>query len=233
MTSGAPKRGSSTGGGCGCAALLLLVVVVSLCSDDDSGPAAGEAAADPDSAAAVPARVDTILNDGRTVVTSDGWTRSDGLEFRTENGVLHIDSGSLGGPLPPAATPPPTAAPDPETVAPPDFLPADRALWVPVGRWRGNDETETPRFRVGTDEWRMVLTVGEPPPGVHRSVQVRAVTFGNRTVAEMGLLGPAADTGYVHAAAGLYHLRVRSLGAPWTLVAEEKRVPAEALPARP
>ncbi|HEX2202265.1 MAG TPA: hypothetical protein VHG91_03150, partial [Longimicrobium sp.] len=160
--------------------------------------------------------------------------RSDGLKFRHENGVLHIDSGDLGGPLPPAATQPaapPPAPADTETAAPATtHLRADEALWVPVGRWSGQGQKETPRFRVGAGQWRLVTTAGEAPGTVHGRVQVQVVDGGGRTIAGVTLLGPAADTGYVHAEPGLFHLRVGSFGAPWTVVVEEKRVPAERLP---
>ncbi|HEX2204097.1 MAG TPA: hypothetical protein VHG91_12390, partial [Longimicrobium sp.] len=89
MRDGSHQRKSTLGGVA--VALALFAGGVAVCYDERREPASGEVAeAGPDPAVKVPARVDTILDDGRTVVSSDGWTRSVGLKFRLENGVLHI-----------------------------------------------------------------------------------------------------------------------------------------------
>ena len=220
--------------------VLLACCAAASCIRLGDGEDDEKAAARADSAA-VPARVDTILSDGHTTVTSDGWVRSDGLKYKQENGVLYIDSGSLGGrplpapithPQPPASPPPPPAAveADTGTVVSPDFIPASEALWVEVARWSGTGDRETARFRVGSDEWRVVLTLGEPPNARLKTVHVQVRDLQGRNVARLARDGAAVDTGYVHAEPGIFHIKVRSYGTPWTAVAQEKRVPAERLP---
>lgn len=222
----------------GSIAFVAYIAVVSCFEIQDGDDEKVAARAD---SAAAPARVDTLLSDGHTTITSDGWVRSDGLKYKQENGVLYIDSGNLGGrPLPAPITrpsrpapPPPPPAPveaDTETVVPPDFIPASEALWVEVARWSGTGDRETARFRVGSDEWRLVLTLGEAPNPRLRTVHVHARDLQGRNVGQLARDGAAVDTGYVHAEPGIFHLRVRSYGTPWTVVAQEKRVPAERLP---
>ena len=133
----------------------------------------------------------------------------------------------------PPPPPPAPAASGEETVVPP-ASPADgEALWVEVWRTGGRGDKETPRFRVGSAEWRVVMTAGEPPPNVSGSVQVRVRDGQRRKVAEDRLVGPAADTVYVRAGPGLYHFSVESFETPWAFAVQEKRVPAEALQTRP
>ncbi|HEX2204095.1 MAG TPA: hypothetical protein VHG91_12380, partial [Longimicrobium sp.] len=116
------------------------------------------------------------------------------------------------------------------------FIPASEALWAPLGRWSGSGAKATEQFRVASDEWRLVLRSRS-----ETDAQARVeVTVLQKTRQQMGgfvtyaiFRGDGTDTSYVHQPPGTYFLRVTSENARWTLTAEEKRVPAEALPARP
>lgn len=157
---------------------------------------------------------------------------------RDEVVVARSDSAPAPAPMttPPPSSPPsspPAAVPDTDAVVPPASLSDDEALWVEVWRTSGRGDKETPAFRVGSAEWRVTMTAGEPPPNVHGSVQVRVRDGQRRNVAEDRLVGPGADTAYVRAGPGLFHFSVESFETPWTFVVQEKRVPAEALRTRP
>lgn len=117
------------------------------------------------------------------------------------------------------------------------FIPAAEALWAPLGAWSGRGGKETERFRAASDEWRLVVrsrTEKEGPSQVRVTVlKVAAGAARGGLVTYLTVPGGGADTSYVHEPPGLFYLRVESVNARWTLAAEEKRVPAEALPARP
>ena len=142
----------------------------------------------------------------------------------TESGGGAADSSSgVGTDTTPAAAAPAAAA---GTEAGP-FLPASEAAWTRLAGWAGSGDEETERFRVGSDEWRLVVKMQKINEGGIGWILVRVMDPQRTEVARMTMMDSGTDTSYVHLRPGVYYLVVGTNSVRWSVWAEEGRLPAE------
>jgi hypothetical protein len=107
------------------------------------------------------------------------------------------------------------------------FLAASEAAWTRLASWAGSGDEETERFRVTSDEWRLVVKMQKINEGGIGWILVRVMDPQRTELARMTMMDSGTDTSYVHLRPGVYYLVVGTNSVRWSVWAEEGRLPAE------